>query len=106
MALREVHRFVPEEPAITKGGTWRGSFNFDGTIQQIIVRPTNASTIYNIGIIDDTGMPIFRRIDHKGLLISPNEGELGLIVFPGEKTILIEDASRDEIFDIKIVWQK
>jgi len=98
---RVVKKFIPEAPR-TIDGLWKGSTNIEGTVRQIICQPDSADTTYNIGIKDEDGMVIFSRFDVSGNL--PYE-DLRLILFPGEKTIIIEDASEDEAFSIKIVYQ-
>jgi len=99
---REVHKHIPLAPR-TQEGFWRGAFRFDGTILQVLVEPKGIDTIYSIGIRDESGMLIFVRSDVVGPLVSES---LDLVVFPGEKFIIIEDSSADELFDIKIIYQK
>ena len=98
---REVHKFIPENP-VTTNGSWKDSFTFDGTILQIIVNPNSSNTVYNFGIKDEDGDVCFLRTDVRGRLIADN---LDLVVFPGEKNLVIEDASKNEPFSIKIIYQ-
>jgi hypothetical protein len=99
--MREVKKFIPENPQ-TVEGFWKSSFNFDGTVLQVIVNPASSDTIYNFGIKDEDGMVVFLRTDVKGNLIVDG---LDLVVFYGEKNLIIEDASKDEPFSIKIIYQ-
>ena len=98
---REVHKFIPEAPQTTDG-RWMGSTNLEGTIRQILVIPKTEKTVYNFGIEDEDGMVIFREYDVKGQL---NASNLDLIIFPGEKNLIIEEATKDESFRIKIIYQ-
>lgn len=47
-------------------------------------------------------MVVFLRTDVKGNLIVDG---LDLVVFPGEKFLIIEDAIKNEPFSVKIVYQ-
>lgn len=98
---RQVQKHIPEAP-VTVDGRWKGSTNIEGTIRQIIVIPRTEQTVYNFGIIDEDEMVIFRNLDVKGQLNATN---LDLILFPGEKKLIIEDATKDEFFRIKIIYQ-
>ena len=98
---REVHKFTIEASVI-KNGVWKSPFNFDGTVLQIICQPTSSDTIYNFGIKDENEMVSFLKTDVQGLLIS---SELDLVIFPGEKQLVIENSSKDESFRIKIIYQ-
>ena len=98
---REVHKFIPDGPS-TEGGRWKGSTNLEGTIRQILVVPQTDQNVYNFGIIDEDGMVVFREYDIKGQL---NVSNLDLIMFPGEKRLLIEEATKNEPFRIKIIYQ-
>ncbi len=98
---RVVRKFIPEAPR-TMEGFWSGSFNFDGTIRQILCEPESEKTTYNIGIKDEDGMVVWVRWGVKGKL--PYES-LGIIIFPGEKRLMIEGANKDEGFSIKIIYQ-
>lgn len=102
MATREVHKFIAEGPR-TIEGNWEGSFNWHGTLLQVLARSWSPETTYNIGIVDEDGMVVFLERDLMGHFISKN---LDTIIFPGEKRIVIEDASEDEFFDVKLIYQK
>ena len=102
MALREVRKFIPEG-VFPRGGFWEEGFSFVGTIQQILIRPTNLDTIYNVGIRDEQGMLIWAKFNVEGELFT--EEELGLILFPGEKRIILDDVAVDEPFTVKVIYQ-
>jgi hypothetical protein len=99
---REVHKFIPDDETKTEQGKWIGEFDWDGTLRQILVVPETPNTMYDFGIKDEGGMVIFSELDHRGFLAT---GNLNLIVFPGEKTIVIENATKDEQFKVKLVYQ-
>ena len=98
---RVVKKFIPEAPKTTSR-LWKGSTNVEGTIRQILCEPESPDTIYNIGIKDEDDMVLYARYDVTGILPYEN---LSIIMFPGEKSIVIEDASKDEMFRIKIIYQ-
>ncbi len=99
---REVHKFIPDGEQKTEQGKWIGEFDWDGTLRQILVVPQTPSTMYDFGIKDETGMVIFSRLDQRGFLATEN---LNLIVFTGTKNIIIENATKDEQFKIKLIYQ-
>lgn len=99
---RQVMKFIPEEDVKTINGKYLGEFNFDGTIKQVLVVPETPTTIYDFGIKDETGMVIYSKFDQKGFLASD---DLSIIVFPGIKSFIIENATKDERFRVKIIYQ-
>ncbi len=98
---RVVKKFIPEAP-ITRGGSWKGSTNIAGTLLQVLVQPRSQDTIYNIGIKDEDGMLIYVNLDQKGVL---TDDGLDIVLMPGEKRIILDDVTKDEPFDIKLVYQ-
>lgn len=98
---RVVKKLIPEAPR-TQNGYWSGSFNAAGTLLQVVVEPRSINTIYNIGIKDEDGMLIYVKYDIKGTL---TDSGLDIVMMPGEKRIILEDATKDEPFDIKLVYQ-
>ena len=94
-------KFISENP-ITTNGFWKGSTNLEGRIRQVIVQPKSPDTLYNFGIKDEDDFTCFIRQNVRGLLVADN---LSIIIMPGEKSLIIEEATRDESFSIKIVYQ-
>ena len=98
---RAVHKFSPATPYVVNG-SWQGSFAFDGTLLQVVVIPPVPETLYTFIIKDDEGMPLFLRNDVRGTLCI---SELDIILFPGEKNILI-NSSVDGLFRVKLIYQQ
>lgn len=99
--MADVRRFIPENP-VTLGGRWKGSTDIYGTLRQILIMPSSPTTTYDIGIKDEAGMIAFVKYGHQGILASEN---LDIVLFPGEKEIIIENASLDEPFKVKLIYQ-
>ena len=99
---KSIQKFISEAPR-TVDGYWKGSTNLEGTIRQLLVQPKSPDTIYNIGIIDEDGFILFRRIDVQGNFASE---DLNIIMMPGEKFLVIEDADKDEFFRVKVIYQE
>lgn len=99
---REVHKWLPENVVKTEKGRFSCSFQFDGTLRQVLVVPQTPNTMYDFGLKDENGMVFYSKLDQKGYLATEN---LNLVVFPGEKTIIIENATKDEEFKIKLIYQ-
>lgn len=98
---RQLDKIIPEDPAITVKGKWKSSFNQFGDIVQILVQPTNINNIYSFGIKDEGGYLIYIRHNIQGPLIDFVE----VPVFPGEKTMIIENAQMDDIFNVKMIYR-
>lgn len=99
---REVHKWIPEEPARTVNGSWSGRFDFEGTLLQVLVSPELAGTTYDVGIVDETGMVPFRKLNVQDYLVS--EG-LDTVIFTGEKKFVIDNANKDQTFRVKLIYQ-
>lgn len=99
--MREVKKFLTDNSLVVSG-YYKVPFNFDGTILQIVVTPPQPNSSYNFGIKDEDGFVIFSRFGVTGNLIADN---LDLIVFPGEKHLIIENARPDGFYRVKIVYQ-
>lgn len=98
---REVHKFVNTTPKVGDKGI-SISFNFSGTIKQIIVEPSTPAT-YDFGIVDETDMLNYVRYKQEGPITDQG---LDLIIFPGEKQIIIDEVSAPTEFKIKLIYQK
>lgn len=98
---RELRKIIPKEIALTYQGDWIGSFDEYGTVLQILVQPENLETTYNFGIKDEDGYVIYQNYGIQGALSDVVE----LPLFPGEKHLIINGASSDEIFKVKLIYQ-
>lgn len=98
----DVRRYIPQDQVNTLNGRWLGRTDIYGTLRQVLVEPMTPDTIYSIAIRDEGNMLIFLRENVRGPLIA-DAGRV--ILFPGEKTIMIENATRDELFKLKLIYQ-
>jgi len=98
----ELFRIIPEKLPITVNGEWVGTFNKYGTILQVLVEPTNLETKYNFGIKDEGGYIIYQKYDIEGALSDSVE----IYTFPGEKALVINSASNDERFKVKLIYRR
>ena len=99
----ELFRIIPEKPARTVNGDWVGTLNSrGGTILQILVEPTNLETKYNFGIKDEGGYIIYQKYDIEGALSDSVE----IYTFLGEKALVINSATKDERFKIKLICRR
>ena len=98
----DVRRFIPEEQVNTLNGRWIGRTDIYGTLRQVLVEPLSSDTTYDIGIRDEGNMVIYLQKGVSGVLVGNTER---VVLFPGEKTIIIENATRDEPFKLKIIYQ-
>ena|SRR3990167_8289180 len=90
-----------EEPFI-KDGYWRGEFNEYGDILQICITPASDTNIYSFGIVDEEGYIIHADYSIRG----PYFKTVKIPIFPGIKEFIIENASIDEPFRIKIIYKE
>lgn len=98
---QSIHKFVTT--ARSEGGFLKLPFQFDGTILQIAVLPLYDDATYDFGIKDEDGDVVFAEVDQKGAL---RLTDFNLVVMPGEKFFLIENATQDYIFRIKVVYKE
>ena len=99
---QDVRKYVPDKVVETVGGRWMGTCDIYGTLRQVLVEPLSPYTIYNIVIRDEGNMVIFTERSVVGPLVG-NAHET--ILFPGIKTIMIENASKDEMFKLKLIYE-
>lgn len=99
--MREVRRFIPETP-VTLNGKWKGNTDIYGTLRQVLVMPPDPTITYDVGMKDEAGMIVFVSFNNQGALATKN---LEIILFPGEKEIIIENASFDGPFRVKLIYQ-
>lgn len=97
---RAVHKFSPATPLVIEG-QYRGRFAFDGTLLQVIVLPQDKETTYDFSIIDEDGLPVFNKLGNRGIVCI---SELDIVLFPGEKNILIQNSNKDGLFRIKLIY--
>ena len=99
--MRELKKFIPESSVVTRG-FYKTPFEFEGTILQVVVMPPDPNTLYNFGIKDEDGFVIFSKFDVRGNLVA---SELDLVLFPGQKWVILEGARTDGVYRIKLVYQ-
>ena len=99
--MKDVRRFIPENPVVTEG-KWKGSTDIYGTLKQVLIMPPDATATYDVGIKDEGDMLVYVRYGIQGVLASEN---LNIILFPGEKEIIIENASLSGPFRVKLIYQ-
>ena len=99
---KDVNKFIPDEIPTTINGSWKIGASIYGDLRQVLIQPQTPDTMYDIGIKYESGMLIFIRYDVQGSLIT---GDLNIVMFPGEHQIIIENATRDETFRVKLIYQ-
>ena len=98
----DVRKYIPEEIVETLNGSWMGRTDIYGTLRQVLVEPLTPDTIYSVAIRDEGNYLIFIREGVRGPLVADTART---VLFPGEKTIYIDGATRDEMFKLKLVYQ-
>jgi len=98
----DVRKFIPEGIPQTKNGSWKTGVDIYGDLRQVLIQPKTPDTMYDIGIKDDSGMLIFVKYDVHGPLATE---DLNIVMFPGEHQLIIENATRDEEFRVKLIYQ-
>ncbi len=87
--------------ARTLNGFYKGTFQNYGQILQVLVKPTSYENTYNFGIKDEAGFVIYAKAGTKG----PIYEIVDIPLFPGEKSVIIEGATIDEPFQIKLIYR-
>jgi hypothetical protein len=100
--MKDIRRWIPEESPLIFDGTWKGEFDFYGTLKQILIQPDNPDITYDIGIKDESGQFIYLKYNVRGIFVSDN---LSTILFPGIKEIIISNANMDTEVKIKLIYQ-
>jgi len=84
--------------AATLSGTWNGNtVAINGLLQQILVKPTTSNTEYDFYLTDDKNRIIYNQSDITGTL----NDEVN-IPFNGVYTMTLENATRDEAFEVSL----
>ena len=79
-------------------GSASTTFNTHGLCHQILVKPTTASTQYDLSLTDSSSLVVFKRTSKVGTL-----NELITLPLSGNYTVAIDNATVDEDHKILIV---
>lgn len=93
--MRIVHK--EKLTGTTSSGTFSAntSLQLHGLLHNIIVKPTTATTTYNIKIIDDDSMTVWERTSETGAF-----SDQVMLPMRGVHTLTISNATADEAFTV------
>lgn len=75
--------------------------SIQGLLCGVVVKPLTDTTSYNLSITDDRDMTIYERLSETG-----NMSEEMRFPVKGEYTVTIDNATRDELFKIQLIYEE
>jgi len=98
MTTISVHKEKPLS-SVTSSGSWSGNTVAQrGLLQQVVIKPTTDTTMYDFSLTDVNNDIVYNRTDVSGTL-----NEEVNIPLRGVYTMSISNATKDEAFDIILV---
>jgi hypothetical protein len=96
-----INKIKFEEP-YTTSGYWSDEFTQFGDILQVLIQPLTDTNIYSFGILDEEGFVIYAEYNIRG----PFFKTVKIPMYAGTKKFIIENASIDEQFRIKLIYKE